>query len=59
MRDQDQLIISGHPDEWVALIDERVVASSKTFERLVQALNDRHLLSRATITHVSGQHRCR
>ena len=46
--------IAGHADEWVALVDNRVVASSKSFGELVKKLQSAELVKKATVTRVNG-----
>ena len=48
--------ISGHAEEWVALIGNKIVASSKTFNQLVTKLKEEDLLEKAVVTHISGNH---
>ncbi len=49
-----EIEIAGHADEWVALVDNRVVASSKSFGELVKKLQSARLEKKATVTRVSG-----
>lgn len=46
--------ISGHCDEWVALIGSKVVDWNKSFNGLVKKLEKNNLLNKVTLTHVSG-----
>jgi len=48
--------IKGHYNEWVALIDNKIVAASKSFGELVKKLREDNLLGKVTVTHVSGNH---
>lgn len=49
-----ELIISGHPDEWVALVGSKVVAANKSFNGLVKQLEAAKLLGKVTVTRVNG-----
>jgi hypothetical protein len=49
-----ELVISGHPDEWVALIGKKVVAANKSFNGLVKQLEAEKLLGKVTVTRVNG-----
>jgi len=49
-----ETIISGHPNEWVALVDNTIIASSKTFPELVKKLEAGKLLKKALVTYVRG-----
>lgn len=49
-----ELVISGHPDEWVALIGKKVVASNKSFKELVKQLETEKLIGKVTVTRVNG-----
>jgi hypothetical protein len=48
--------IAGHADQWVALVNEKVVASSASFSALVKILESQKLMRKATVTRVSGTH---
>jgi len=49
-----EIEIAGHADEWVALVDNRVVVASKSFGDLVKRLQSSNLIKKAAITRVSG-----
>lgn len=51
-----EINITGHANEWVALVGEKVVASSQSFNGLVKQLKSENLLKKAVVTHVSGNH---
>lgn len=48
------LNISGHCDEWVALIGNKVVHWNKSFKELVKNLEKNNLLNKVTLTYVRG-----
>ena len=54
MTDRSQVTITGHADQWVALINNVIVASSSSFPALVKILEARKIENKATVTHVSG-----
>jgi len=49
-----EIEIAGHANEWVALVGNQVVASSKSFGELVKKLQSAKLEKKATVTRVSG-----
>ncbi len=45
--------IAGHSDEWVALVEDRVIACGKSFDELVRKL-PANIRKKAAITRVRG-----
>jgi len=46
--------ISGHCDEWVALVGDKIVDWHTSFKTLVKKLERNNLLNKVTLTHVNG-----
>ncbi len=51
---ENEIKIAGHADEWVALVNNKVVAHSSSFKELARKLEAAKLLNKVIVTHVSG-----
>ena len=49
-----KLTISGHQNQWVALLENKIIVESPFFDELVKKLRAENLLNKVIVTRVRG-----